>query len=106
AGRPLRPSKAMADVLAGGASAPASYRLLATKLQSSGTVPEAATAFTTQTVSAWAAKALADVAAMPLLAVPTRTFAPGPDLDDLFGGPVPATRPGLPPAGGVPTEPS
>src|SRR3954465_7330228 len=37
AGRPLRPSKAMADLLTGGATAPASYQLLATKLASSGT---------------------------------------------------------------------
>jgi hypothetical protein len=98
AGRPLRPSKAMAELLAGGPSAPVSYRLLAAQL---GATPLAATAFTTQTVSAWAAKALADVATMPLLATPTRTFAPGPELDDLFGGPVTTARPGLPPSGGV-----
>lgn len=101
AGRPLRPSKAMADLLAGGATAPPSYQLLATKLGPARTTAQAATAFTTQTVSAWAAKAVADVAAMPLVAVPTRTFTPGPELDDLFGGPVTTTRPGLPPAGGV-----
>jgi hypothetical protein len=108
AGRPLRPSKAMADLLAGGPTAPVSYQLLAAHLggrtgTSGGTggTPQAATAFTTQTVSAWAAKALADVAALPLVAVPTRTFAPGPALDDLFGGPVTTTRPGLPPSGGV-----
>ena len=90
-GRPLRPSKAMADLLAGGPTAPAAYQLLAAKLGRSGatgTTPEAATAFTTQTVSAWATKALADVAALPSVATPTRTFAPGPELDDLFGGPV------------------
>lgn len=100
-GNPLQPSKEMAELLAGGATAPVSYRLLATQLAASRTTAAAATAFTTQTVSAWAAKALADVAAMPLLAVPTRTFAPGPALDDLFGGPVTTTRPGLPPSGGV-----
>jgi hypothetical protein len=113
AGRALRPSKAMAQLLAGGPTAPVAYQLLATQLGksgksgtfpssgASGATPEAATAFTTQTVSAWATKALADVAAMPPVARPTRTFQPGPDLDDLFGGPVTTTRPGLPPAGGV-----
>ena len=103
-GRALRPSKAMADLLAGGPTAPISYRLLATKLGATGAAgatTEAATAFTTQTVSAWATKALADVAAMPLVATPTRTFAPGPDLDELFGGLVTTTRPGLPFSGGV-----
>ena len=101
AGRALRPSKAMAELLAGGATAPMAYQLLAIQLSASGATPEAATAFTTQTVSAWATKALADVAAMPPVATPTRTFQPGPDLDDLFGGPVTTTRPGLPPSGGV-----
>ena len=103
-GRPLRPSKAMAELLAGGPTAPAAYKLLAAKLGTSGATaatPEAATAFTTQTVSAWATKALADVAALPSVATPTRTFQPGPELDDLFGGPVTTTRPGLPPSGGV-----
>jgi hypothetical protein len=38
---------------------------------------------------------------MPPVATPTRTFEPGPELDDLFGGPVTTTRPGLPPSGGV-----
>ena len=100
-GRALRPSKGMADLLAGGPTAPMAYRLLAAKLGATGATPEAATAFTTQTVSAWATKALADVAAMPLVATPTRTFAPGPDLDALFGGLVTTTRPGLPFSGGV-----
>ena len=98
AGRPLRPSKAMAGLLAGGATAPVAFQLLAARL---GHAPQAATAFTTQTVSAWAAKARADLAAMPPMATPTRTFQPGPELDDLFGGPVTTTRPGLPPSGGV-----
>ncbi len=101
AGRALRPSKAMADLLAGGPTAPVAYQLLAAKLGATGATPEAATAFTTQTVSAWAAKALADVAGMPPVATPTRTFQPGPELDDLFGGPVTTTLAGLPPSGGV-----
>jgi hypothetical protein len=101
AGRALRPSKGMADLLAGGPTAPMAYQLLASQLGATGATPEAATAFTTQTVSAWATKALADVAAMPPVATPTRTFEPGPELDDLFGGPVTTTRPGLPPSGGV-----
>ena len=91
----------MADLLAGGPTAPAAYRLLASRLGATGATPQAATAFTTQTVSAWATKALADLAAIPPVATPTRTFAPGPALDDLFGGPVTTTRPGLPPSGGV-----
>jgi hypothetical protein len=99
AGRPLRPAKAMADLLAGEPTAPESYRLLAAQL--GGTHPAAATAFTTATVSAWAAPVLADLAAMPPVARPTRVFSPGPDLDDLFGGPVTTTRPGRPPSGGV-----
>src|SRR4051794_25440691 len=77
AGNPLRPSKAMADLLAGGPTAPGSDQLLAPPLGGragtaggTGGTPQAATAFTTQTVSAWAAKALADVAALPLVAVP------------------------------------
>jgi hypothetical protein len=107
AGRALRPSAAMAELLAGGPTAPMAYRLLAGQLGSvgatgaTGATPEAATAFTTQTVSAWATKALADVTATPPVATPTRTFQPGPDLDDLFGGPVTTTLPGLPPSGGV-----
>jgi hypothetical protein len=97
-GQPLRPSKAMAELLAGGPTAPMAYQLLAVKLD---TPPLAATAFTTRTVSAWAAKVRADLAAVPPVAQPTRTFQPGPDLDDLFGGPVTTTLPGRPPSGGV-----
>jgi hypothetical protein len=99
AGRPLRPAPAMADLLAGEPTAPASYRLLAAKL--AGTHPAAATAFTTATVSGWVTPVLADLAAMPPVAQPTRVFSPGPEMDDLFGGPVTTTRPGRPPAGGV-----
>jgi hypothetical protein len=98
-GRPLRPAKTMADLLAGEPTAPESYRLLASQLGSMH--PAAATAFTTATVSAWATQALADLAAMPPVATPTRVFSPGPDMDDLFGGPVTTTLPGRPPSGGV-----
>ena len=89
AGRALRPSKAMADLLAGGPTAPGGLSAAGRQSRSAatGATPEAATAFTTQTVSAWATKALADLAAMPPVATPTRTFPPGPELDDLFGGP-------------------
>jgi hypothetical protein len=97
-GRPLRPSKAMADLLAGGPTTPMSFQLLAGAL---GSQPLAATAFTTRTVSAWASAALADLATRPPVATPTRRFEPGPDLDDLFGGPVTTTRPGRPSSGGV-----
>jgi hypothetical protein len=99
AGRPLGPAPAMAELLAGDQTAPVSYRLLAAEL--SGAHVQAATAFTTATVSGWGAKVIADLAAMPPVATPTRIFAPGQDMDDLFGGPVTTTRPGLPPSGGV-----
>ena len=99
AGRPLRPAQAMAKLLAGDPTAPGSYRLLASKL--GATRPAAATAFTTATVSAWAAPVLADLAAMPPVATPTRVFSPGQEMDDLFGGPVTTTRPGRPASGGV-----
>jgi dienelactone hydrolase len=98
AGRPLRPAKAMADLLAGGAAAPAAYQLLAAKLTAP---PQAATAFTTRTVSSWVTTAIADLATMPPIATPTRSFEPGGDMDNLFGGPVTTTRPGRPPSGGV-----
>jgi dienelactone hydrolase len=97
-GHPLRPSKAMADLLAGGPSAPTSFQLLAGKL---GASPQAATAFTTRTVSSWVTSAIADLATVPPVATPTRSFEPGADMDDLFGGPVTTTRPGRPPSGGV-----
>jgi hypothetical protein len=93
----LRPSAAMTKAL-GGATAIPSYGLLAGKLSAP---PLCATAFTTGTVGDWVDTALRDLAAMPPAAHPTRTFAPGPDLDALFGGPVTTTRPGKPPEGGV-----
>ncbi len=85
-GRPLGPAPAMAALLAGDPTAPASYRLLAAQL--AGAQVQAATAFTTATVSGWAPKVLADLAAMPPVATPTRVYSPGQDMDDLFGGPV------------------
>ncbi|HLK89753.1 MAG TPA: hypothetical protein VKZ18_07660, partial [Polyangia bacterium] len=98
-GRPLGPAPAMAELLAGDLTAPLSYRLLAGRL--AGAHVQAATAFTTATVSGWTTEVLADLAAMPPVARPTRVFSPGQDLDDLFGGPVSTTRPGLPPSDGV-----
>jgi hypothetical protein len=87
----------MADALRAASVVP-SYAVLAQRLAGQ---PEAATAFTTRSVSDWVAKPLADLAAMPPKAHPTRTFQPGPDLDALFGGPVTTTRPGRPPSGGI-----
>jgi hypothetical protein len=98
AGRALRPSPAMADALRPGAAAPPSYALLAQRLTSPA---EAATAFTTRSVSDWVAKPLGDLQAMPPKAHLTRLFQPGPDLDALFGGPITTTRPGRPPSGGL-----
>src|SRR5262249_42796190 len=97
AGHALRPSAEMAAALRAGTAAP-TYAQLAKQLPS---LPEAATAFTTRSVTDWVATPLADLAAMPPRAQPTRTFQPGPDLDTLFGGPVTTTRPGRPPSGGV-----
>ena len=96
-GAPLRPSAAMADALRAGGPV-ASYALLAQQLTS---MPQAATAFTTRSTSDWVAKPLSDLAAMPPVAQPTRSFHPGAELDALFGGPVTTTRPGRPPSGGV-----
>ena len=64
--------------------------------------PLAATAFTTQTLTAWAQKAPTDLAAMPPVAPASiSTFTTADDLDDIFGGPATTTKPGRPPSGGV-----
>ena len=63
--------------------------------------PVAATAFTTQTLTAWAQKAAADLAAMPPKATVDLTFTTPTDLDNIFGGPATTTKPGHPPSGGV-----
>ena len=101
--RGLHPSSQMSDALAGRGPAgakgayPAFARLLADRKLS----PLAATAFTTQTLTGWVPKALADLAAMPPRANVTRVFHAGAELDELFGGPVTTTRPGRPASGGV-----
>src|SRR5439155_16899452 len=102
-GHALRPSPAMSDARAGRTAVgqKPSYQALAALLASAKTRPLAATAFTTRTLTAWTAKVLVDLAAMPPKAHVTRTFASAQELTDLFGGPVTTTRPGRPPSGGV-----
>ncbi|HEX6835799.1 MAG TPA: hypothetical protein VF334_04465, partial [Polyangia bacterium] len=101
AGHALHPSSAMSDAIAGrgDVGARASYQKLAKAL--AGMKPLAATAFTTQTLTAWAQKALADLTAMPPKASVDLTFATPTDLDNVFGGVATTTKPGHPPTGGV-----
>ena len=101
AGHALHPSSAMSDAIAGrgDVGARASYQKLAKAL--SGMKPLAATAFTTQTLTAWAQKALSDLSAMPPKASVDLTFTTQADLDNIFGGPATTTKPGHPPSGGV-----
>ena len=103
AGHALRPSPTMRDSMAGKGpfGGKASYQKLAQRLASSKVKPLAATAFTTQTLTAWVPKVLDDLTAMPPVATFTRLFASADELQDLFGGPVTTTRPGRPASGGV-----
>jgi hypothetical protein len=102
-GGTLRPAATMSDAIAGRGrfGAQPSYQKLAAALSKLMVKPIAATAFTTQTLSAWVPKALADLAAMPPKAHFTRLFATPTDLDSLFGGVATTTRPGRPTSGGV-----
>jgi hypothetical protein len=95
-GRPLRPSPEMRSAL--GPGGPPSFALLAERLTAE---PQAATAFTTQSIGAWVPNVAADLAGLPARAHPTRVFLEGPDLDALFGGAVTTARPGRPSSGGV-----
>lgn len=103
AGHALAPSPAMADAIAGHGTVGAkpSYQKLAQALAAAKVKPLAATAFTTQTLSAWAQKAAADLAAMPPKVTVDLTFSSPSQLDDIFGGPATTTKPGKPPSGGV-----
>lgn len=100
-GHALHPSSAMSDAIAGRGDVGArpSYQKLARAL--AGMKPLAATAFTTQTLTAWAQKALSDLSAMPPKASVDLTFTTQADLDNVFGGPATTTKPGHPPSGGV-----
>jgi hypothetical protein len=101
-GSALHPSSTMSAAMSGRGvyGSRASYQKLARVLASKMVKPLAATAFTTQTLTGWVPKALADLAAMPPAARFTRLFAAASELDDLFGGPATTTKPGLPPKGG------
>lgn len=103
AGHALHPSGAMSDALSGHGTVgkKASYQKLAHLLSSMKIAPLAATAFTTQTLTDWVDKVLADLAAAPPKATFTRLFATPAELDALFGGPATTTDPGKPPTGGV-----
>ncbi|MGZ3406026.1 MAG: hypothetical protein ACXVAN_06245, partial [Polyangia bacterium] len=103
AGHALRPSSGMSDAISGhgDVGARASYQKLAKALSSAAVKPLAATAFTTQTLTAWAQKAEADLAAMPPKATVDLTFTSATDLDNLFAGVATTLKPGRPPSGGV-----
>jgi dienelactone hydrolase len=79
----------------------ASYQKLAAALKAMGVDPQAATAFTTQTLTAWSQRAATDLAAMPPKATVELTFTTPTELDDIFGGPATTTKPGNPGSGGV-----
>jgi hypothetical protein len=102
-GRALHPSSAMSAAISGHGSwgRRASYQRLARVLAARMVKPLAATAFTTQTLSAWVPRALADLAQTPANVRATRLFASDAELTALFGGPVTTTQPGRPPSGGV-----
>ncbi len=102
-GHMLHPSSVMSDAIAGRGKwgAQPSYKKLAAVLHDAHVKPLAATAFTTQTVSAWAQKAQSDLAAMPPVATVDLVFTTPTDLDNIFGGPATTTKPGRPPSGGV-----
>jgi len=102
-GHALHPSSEMRDAMNGNGDVGKrdSYQKLAKALKSMSVEPEAATAFTTQTLTAWAQKAATDLAAMPPVATVDLTFTTQTDLDNLFGGPATTTKPGHPPSGGV-----
>jgi dienelactone hydrolase len=102
-GHALHPSSAMRDAMAGNGDVGkrASYQKLAKALKAMSVDPQAATAFTTQTLTAWAQKAATDLAAMPPKVTVELTFSAPTDLDNVFGGPATTTKPGHPPSGGV-----
>ena len=103
AGHALHPASAMSEAIAGRGDVGQrpSYQKLAQVLSAAGVKPLAATAFTTQTLTAWAQKAIADLAAMPPKATVDLVFTSSTELDDVFGGVATTTKPGHPPSGGV-----
>ncbi len=103
AGHALHPSSLMSDAIAGRGDlgARAAYQKLSKAISAAMVKPMAATAFTTQTLSAWAQKAQADLTAMPPKATVDLTFTSQTELDDLFGGVATTLKPGHPPSGGV-----
>jgi hypothetical protein len=102
-GRPLHPSAEMSAAMSGRGAfgARSSYQKLASVLASQMVKPLAATAFTTQTLTGWVPKALADLDATPLNLTAIRIFGTADELTALFGGPPANDRPGLPAMGGV-----
>jgi hypothetical protein len=102
-GHALHPSSVMSDAMGGHGDIGkrASYQKLANVLSAKMVQPLAVTAFTTQTLSAWAEKAQADLMAMPPRATVDLSFTTPAQLDDLFGGVATTTKPGHPPSGGV-----
>lgn len=102
-GHALHPSSVMSDAIGGHGDIGkrASYQKLAGVLAAKMVKPIAATAFTTQTLTAWAKKAEDDLATMPPKATVELTFTTQAALDDLFGGVATTTKPGRPPSGGV-----
>jgi len=103
AGGALRPSDAMADAIAGRGAhgAHTAYQKLAAAIAARALTPIAATAFSTQTLTAQLPKLLADLDAMPPVAKVTRLYRDPAELDVLYGGAVTTTRPGRPKSGGV-----
>ena len=102
-GHMLHASSEMKDAMHGRGTwgGRASYKKLAAALDGAHVSPLAATAFTTQTLSDWPAKAQSDLAAMPPVATVDLTFSTPAELDDIFGGPATTMKPGNPPSGGV-----
>ena len=102
-GRPLHPSSVMSDAISGHGpfGARPAYQKLARVLAAAKVKPLAATAFTTQTLSAWSHKALADLEAMPPRALFTRLFSTPVELDAIFGGHATTLLPGRPASGGI-----
>jgi dienelactone hydrolase len=103
AGHALHPSSLMSQAMGGhgDVGARASYQKLAKAIAAAQVKPLAATAFTTQTLSAWAQKAQGDLAAMPPKATVDLTFTTEDDLNNLFGGVATTLKPGRPPSGGA-----
>jgi hypothetical protein len=99
----LRPSAEMQDAMRGQGplATQGAWLKLAAYLQAQGLSPVAATAFTTQRLTTWVPKVLADLDAMPPKAHVTRVFKSAADLDLIYGGPAANLRPGRPPSGGV-----